>query len=203
MEGRREGILDAAIELLGGRGVRAVTHRAVDAAAGLPAGSTSNHFRTSDALLEAVVDRFAARERANADEIAAGAAPTTPDELVRVLSAVVTDMTGPHRTLTLARYALLVEGAQRPALQAQLRHTGARVNTWAANWVRTAGSDRPDVHAPILGNYLTGLVLHQLAIPDPSFDPQDRIRAVVYALLASEEEAWRRKPSGVSSTGSG
>jgi AcrR family transcriptional regulator len=202
VEGRRERILDAAIELLGGRGVRAVTHRAVDAAAGLPPGSTSNHFRTSDALLEAVVDRFAVRERANADDIAAGAAPTTPEELCRVLTAVALDMTGPHRTLTLARYALLVEGAQRPALRARLKHTGARVDTWAVNWLRTAGSDRPDVHAPILGNYLTGLVLHQLAIPEPSFDPADRIRAAVTALLAPEEEKWTKKASGVSSTGS-
>jgi DNA-binding transcriptional regulator YbjK len=202
VEGRRERILDAAIELLGSRGVRAVTHRAVDAAAGLPAGSTSNHFRTSDALLEAVVDRFAARERANADDIAAGVAPTTPEELARVLSSVVLDMTGPRRTLTLARYALLVEGAQRPALQVQLAQTGGRVNAWAANWLRTAGSDQPDLHASIVGNYLTGLVLHQLASPDPSFDPVDRIRAVVYALLAREEETWTRKPSGVSSTGS-
>jgi DNA-binding transcriptional regulator YbjK len=202
MADRRERILDAAIELLGGRGVRAVTHRAVDAAAGLPAGSTSNHFRTSDALLEAVVDRFAARERANADDIAAGAAPTTPEELSRVLSAVVLDMTGPNRTLTLARYALLVEAAQRPALRARLQQTGARVNAWAANWLRTAGSDRPDLHAPILGNYITGLVLHQLAIPDQSFEPADRIRAAVSALLAPEEKAWTKKPSGMPSTGS-
>jgi DNA-binding transcriptional regulator YbjK len=202
VDGRRERILDAAIELLGGRGVRAVTHRAVDVAAGLPLGSTSNHFRTSDALLEAVVERFAARERANADDIAAGAAPTTPEELSRVLSAVVVDMTGPNRTLTLARYALLVEAAQRPALRARLGQAGARVNAWAANWLRTAGSDRPDLHAPILGNYITGLVLHQLAIPDPSFDPADRIHAAVSALLAPEEEAWTPKPSGVPSIGS-
>jgi AcrR family transcriptional regulator len=200
VEGRRERILDAAIELLGGRGVRAVTHRAVDAAAGLPPGSTSNHFRTSNALLEAVVERFAVRERANADDIAAGAAPTTPDELVRVLSAIVLDMAGRHQTLTLARYALLVESAQRPALRSQLHQTGARVNAWAANWLRTAGSDRPELHAPILGNYLTGLILHQLAIPDPSFDPVDRIRAAVYALLPPEEDAWTKKSSGMSST---
>ena len=142
------------------------------------------------------------RERANADDIAAGAAPTTPDELSRVLSAAVVDMTGPYRTLTLARYALLVEAAQRPALRARLEQAGARVNAWAANWLRTAGSDRPDLHAPILGNYITGLVLHQLAIPDPSFDPGDRIRAAVFALLAPEEEAWTKRTSGVPSTGS-
>src|SRR6266487_2562015 len=64
MAGRREELLDAAITVLGERGIHALTHRAVDTAAGLPAGSTSNHFRTRDALLDAVVERFAARDRA-------------------------------------------------------------------------------------------------------------------------------------------
>ncbi len=66
MGGRRELILDTAIGLLGDSGVHAVTHRAVDGAAGLAAGSTSNYFRSRDALLEAVVERFAARAHGRA-----------------------------------------------------------------------------------------------------------------------------------------
>ncbi len=48
---RRDDLLDAAICVLGESGIRGLTHRAVDAAAGLPAGSASNLFRTRDALL--------------------------------------------------------------------------------------------------------------------------------------------------------
>jgi len=66
---RCEQLLDA-ISLLGDRGVRAVTHRAVDAQAGLPVGSTSNHFRTRDALFDGVAERFSARERANWEHLA-------------------------------------------------------------------------------------------------------------------------------------
>jgi len=61
---RQEELLDAAIAVLGGQGVRQLTHRAVDVAAGLPSGSTSNYFKTRDALLVGIVDRFVARERA-------------------------------------------------------------------------------------------------------------------------------------------
>jgi DNA-binding transcriptional regulator YbjK len=197
MDDRRARLLDAAIKLVGERGVRGLTHRAVDLAAGLPAGSTSNHFRTSDALLAAVVERFAARERANADDLAVTVAPTTPAELAEIVTAVTLDMIGRHRTLTLARYAILVEGALRPALRTQLKETGGRVDAWFANWVRTAGSDRPDVHAPIIQNYVTGLVLHQLAGSDPAFDPADRIRALIDALM---EESWMKKRSGGRST---
>ena len=105
MSNRRDDLLDAAIIVLGEGGVRGVTHKAVDVAAGLPAGSTSNYFRTKDALLTAVVERFAARERANWEEIAAATVPTTPTELARALAAFAHDAVGPHRTLTLARYA--------------------------------------------------------------------------------------------------
>ena len=59
MATRQQQILDAAVDLLGEQGVRAVTHRAVDAAAGLPAGATSNLFRTREALFDGIVDRIA------------------------------------------------------------------------------------------------------------------------------------------------
>src|SRR5690242_3620662 len=115
MASRREQLLDAAIELLGSGGAHAVTHRAIDAAAGLLAGSTSNYFRSRNALLEAVVEQFAERERANADDIAASLRPATPAGLAEAMAAFALDATGPHRTLTLARYAILVETANQPA----------------------------------------------------------------------------------------
>jgi hypothetical protein len=35
----------------------------------------------------------------------------------------------------------------------------------------------------VVGNYLTGLVLHQLAIPDPHFDPTDKIISLLESLV--------------------
>jgi DNA-binding transcriptional regulator YbjK len=180
---RREALLDAAISVLGGSGFHALTHRAVDAAAGLPAGSTSNHFRTREALLNAVVERFAARERANWEEIATKVCPTTPQELARTLVMFAQDATGPQRTLTLARYAILVEAGTNPTLRAQLSATGARVDAWFTNWLRIAGSTDPERDAPLIMNFGTGLVLHQLAIPDPAFDPSAQISALVEAVI--------------------
>src|SRR3712207_7033382 len=63
----RERALEAAVELLGAHGVRALTHARVDERAGLPPGSTSNWFRTRRALLAGVVERIAERERADLD----------------------------------------------------------------------------------------------------------------------------------------
>jgi AcrR family transcriptional regulator len=183
MSTRRDGILDAAISIIGESGIRGLTHRAVDAAAGLPVGSTSNHFRTRDALLNGVVERFAARERANWDDLAASMCPTTPHELARALTVFAQESTGPHRTLTLARHAILIEAAIRPALRAQLTTTGARVRGWFINWVRTVGSADPERDAPIIMNYWSGLVLHQLANPDPAFDPIAEMTALVTSVV--------------------
>ena len=54
---RRNQILDAAIDILCDDGVGGLTHRQVDSRAGVPAGTTSNYFRTRQALLEATAQR--------------------------------------------------------------------------------------------------------------------------------------------------
>jgi len=180
---RREELLDAAITVLGERGIHALTHRTVDAAAGLPAGSASNHFRTRDALLNAVVERFAARERGAWEDLARRMYPTTPHELAQVLVLAAKEATGKLRTLTLARYAILVEAAIHPSLRTQLSTTGAGVNAWFLQWLRVAGSTDPERDGPIIMNHYTGLVLHDLAIPDPAFDPTDQITALVTTVI--------------------
>jgi len=183
MADRREQLLDAAISLLGDRGVRAVTHRAVDAEAGLPVGSTSNHFRTRDALFDGIVERFSARERANWELLAGRLSPTTPAELAQAASAFAVDATRAHRTLTLARYTLLIESARLPSLRQQMGSTGARVNAWFATWLRVVGSTDVERDANLIMNYWTGLVLHELAIPDPEFDPSPRLAAMLDTLI--------------------
>ena len=185
MSKRREHLLDTAIDLIGQRGIHGLTHRSLDAAAGLPAGSASNHFRTRDALLDAVVERFAARERAIFEELAARAFPSTPEELARILAVAAKEATGPQRTLTLTRYAMLVEAGISPSRRAQVQKTGARVSAWATNWIRIAGSTDPERHAPIIMNYWAGVVLHDVAMPDPNFDPYPQLEALVTALLRS------------------
>ena len=56
---RRKRILDTAVDILADTGIGGVTHRQVDDRAGLPAGTTSNYFRTRLALLEATTAHVA------------------------------------------------------------------------------------------------------------------------------------------------
>jgi len=180
---RRERLLDAAIQVLGERGMRALTHRAVDAEAGVGAGSTANYFPTRESLLEAIVDRVSAMERDRFDEMAAEVCPLTPAELGRSVAMWVLEATGVRRALTLARYAILVEAGHNAKIRHQLAETGSRVNAWFANWLTLIGSVDTDHDVHVLGNYLTGLMLHQLAMPDPGFDPADKITALLESLV--------------------
>jgi len=183
---RRVVLLDAAIEILGERGVRALTHRAVDAEAGVSAGSAANYFPTRESLFAAIVERFAERERQNFEELATTVVPTTAAELGRTLGTVVRHGTAQNRTLTLCRCALLVESANNPGLREQMAATGAGVSAWFTAWLRLIGSTDPSHHMHVLGNYVTGLALHQLAMPDPHFDPTDKIVSLLESLLAPQ-----------------
>ena len=47
---RRAQLADAGIRILAREGARGLTHRAVDAEAGVPTGTASNYFRTREAI---------------------------------------------------------------------------------------------------------------------------------------------------------
>jgi AcrR family transcriptional regulator len=60
---RRQALLDAAIRVLARQGARGLTHRAVDAEATVPMGTTSNYFRLRDTLVAQIFSRISERLR--------------------------------------------------------------------------------------------------------------------------------------------
>ncbi|WP_148575607.1 TetR/AcrR family transcriptional regulator [Nocardioides caldifontis] len=183
MTPRQAELLDAAIETIGTIGLRGLTHRAVDDAAGLAHGSTSNHFRSRDALLIGVAERFVERERAAFEAIARTEVVVTPEDLGRTIGRFAIASTRENRSLTLARYSLLVEAAMRPTLQQTMREGGADVNAWALQWLRAVRSPHPERDWVVLANFVTGLVLHELAHPTDDFDPTPRITELIDILV--------------------
>lgn len=173
MASTRDRALDAAIELLGEQGIRGLTHARVDERAGLPKGSTSNWFRTRDALIAGVITWLADVERA---EFAAGGAPriTTPDELVDALSGFIAVQTGPLAGRTRARYALFLEGNSDPELLAPLLRQRALYVDWTSALLEGIGAAHPAAAARTLMATGEGLVLHRLTV-----DPDAEIRPVI------------------------
>ncbi|WP_240136261.1 TetR/AcrR family transcriptional regulator [Streptomyces sp. MUM 178J] len=155
---RAELIGDAALELLVERGMRGLTHRAVDAKAGLPQGSTSNHARTRQALLQTAVRRLADREAA---ALAPQELPVPgdgldglTDALALALHRYLTD----HRPLLVCRYELALEATRRPELRSFYDATGSRFREPLRALMAAAGSAEPERHALSLVAWCEGLM---------------------------------------------
>ncbi|MBT2370051.1 TetR/AcrR family transcriptional regulator [Streptomyces sp. ISL-10] len=149
---------DAALSLLFERGMRGLTHRAVDEAAGLPQGSTSNLARTRQALLETAVHRLAEREAGvlALEEMHAPGEGRQPllDGLALALHRYLTG----HRELLVARYELALEAVRRPELRAFYDNAGARFREPLNAMMAAAGSAEPERHSLSLVAWCEGLM---------------------------------------------
>ena len=130
MDSRDERLLDAAIEVLGTGGIRRLTHRAVDAAATMPVGSTSNRFRTRDLLLVGVLRRILERETAAWTKVATRVPITSTSALAAALGQLLETQVGPDRVLALARRAIFVEAANHPVLRAEILRGRVELVSW-------------------------------------------------------------------------
>lgn len=160
---RADLVADAALALLAERGMRGLTHRAVDEAAGLPQGSTSNLARTRQALLELAVRRLADRE---ARVLALEEMPDPRaglDSLVDALALAAHRALTHHRELTLARYELALEATRRPELRAHFDATGARFRDGLGALVTAMGSTDPARHVLSLTAWADGLLFSCVA----------------------------------------
>lgn len=113
---RREQIADSAIEVLAGGGARGLTFRAVDAAAGLPTGTTSNYFKSRAALIDAVAERILARLAPRQDTLdSLGGRSADHDLYADYVRDVVRRLLA-DRMAGLAWFELRLYGSREPAL---------------------------------------------------------------------------------------
>ncbi|SDK24063.1 TetR/AcrR family transcriptional regulator [Streptomyces indicus] len=153
---RAELIGDTALRLLAERGMRGLTHRAVDEAAGLPQGSTSNQARTRLALLEAAVRRLAERE---AEVLAPEEMPVPGAESVAAgLALALHRYLTRHPRLMVARYELALEATRRPELRAFYDEAGRRFREPVTALLRAAGSADPERHTLSLVAWCEGVM---------------------------------------------
>ncbi|MEU2794482.1 TetR/AcrR family transcriptional regulator [Streptomyces sp. NPDC007100] len=188
MARRREQVLDAAVGVLGGEGARRLTYQAVDAAAGVPSGTTSNYFRNRAALIDGIVDHLQARERRDWEEFARQADPADVPELADTVTRFLRYATGPGRARTAARFALYLEASARPELRAPLTRGRQAVAGWGSEWMRRFGSPTPQRHCELLLDYLDGVAFHQVAFPAADFDPGPGVTELLTRLLGAPAE---------------
>ena len=144
------------------QGMRALTHRAVDTAAGLPAGSTSYYFRSRAALVAGCVQRLLEQDLDESVSLAEAAAAAGGGALVDVLVAIGVRMATVERRRTLARYELSLAAVRDPTLAAELVRGGDEIRRRGAALLAHAGAADPDVAAAEVAAVLDGLVFTAL-----------------------------------------
>lgn len=156
---RQTEIADAAIATLARDGMRGLTHRAVDRAAGLPEGSVSYYFRTRQALLQATVERLAELDVAEVPALPQQDLNAFADTAAELLESWLT--TGRQRQL--ARYELALEATRRPELRTVLVAAGAGLRAMIGERFAAAGVSQPEDRAHVFAALLDGLIFDQIA----------------------------------------
>jgi DNA-binding transcriptional regulator YbjK len=162
---RRAQILDAAIGILADVGVGGLTHRQVDERAGLPAGTTSNYFRTRQALLEATAARTVDLHWQRVEALRAAIGSLTRDGVKALLTRMISDRDEQARRFTLARFELFMEGTRRPELRPFLAELQAAAVKSATLIFEAAGFTPTAQQMDELSRLLNGYVFSNLTIP--------------------------------------
>jgi Tetracyclin repressor-like, C-terminal domain len=180
--GRARQVADAAIAVLAGHGARGLTHRAVDQAAGLSPGTTSNYARTRVALLTLTLTRIAELDVAEGAARVAG--PGLADDVAQMVHQWIIEPG--RRQRFLARLELAFEATRRPELRAAYDEMGRGFRTEAARLLAAAGSAHPERDAWTLIAWVEGTAFYALAGAGGAAVPSlAELRAQATGLLAS------------------
>lgn len=191
---RREALLEAAVDLFVEGGSRAVTHRAVAAAAGLPAATTTYYFATIDELLrEALshhIEGWLATMESLADiDVAGLMALITRDSSVKFAATVLGQRTPETSTRELA----VILGAARDP---ELREAAVTALTTAQHliveFLHKAGIGDAEGLAEDLTALIAGVALRRSAgVNDEAEEPAKVVRALRNCIVGHlvEDEA--------------
>lgn len=171
---RRTVLADAAIRVVAEHGLRGLTHRAVDAAAQLPQGSTSNIFRTRAELVEAVAERIEARELLVAAQ--ALAPPDDLDALLTGMARFAVELVVEHPDLVRVRLALFVAWPDR------FVPGHGRFQTLAQQTLAAVGVSDSDRAAAAIVDQLDGMMLHAVTVRAGMLPDIDRVADALRCL---------------------
>ncbi|CAH0127385.1 HTH-type transcriptional regulator BetI [Microbacterium oxydans] len=178
---RRRAIADAGLRVLAQDGSRGLTHRAVDEAAAVPTGTTSNYFRSRDALIAGLVDRIGERLSPTPEDLEARTNGSTGRELfadyIRDIVRRLTD----DREVTLALFELRLESSRRPELAAILGAWQRAGFEGDVAFNAAAGLPGGPREIALFHYAIDGLLLDRLTT---SIDPDTSTDAVIDDLVA-------------------
>ena len=178
MPDRRTELMDAALAVVAEKGMKGLTHRAVDAAAHLPEGTTSNYYRNRAALVEAVLERMLELDAALLQDQGPAGPPQDIEELADQLASLMLALAGRHAGLSRARLAISLDRPES-VTAGHFRLVGGLEQALAALGVADASARARD-----LADYGDGVLLHLLTVRRDEQPDAAAIAAAVRRLLA-------------------
>ncbi|SMD24332.1 transcriptional regulator, TetR family [Kibdelosporangium aridum] len=172
--------MDAAIVTLAREGMRGLTHRAVDRAAGVAEGSTSYYFRTREALLAGVLDHLAELSTA---EIAA-----VDVQDIGAVAGLIAQWSTAGRDRMLARFELTMESTRRPHLQATMRRLEGQFRSMAEELLIAMNVPDHRRRAANLVAQIDGLLFDQVVGTGPVRSREDLQDALVPMFMSAFAE---------------
>lgn len=177
---RREALLEAAIQVVAERGVGAVTHRAVAAAANVPLASTTYYFASKlDLLLEAFRRLTEQRIAALDQGLAVLPRELSPALAAALWASVMAENLRNDAARVLSEFEMHLEASRQPELRAIHARWEAKAMEYFTAGMRAMSSPYPEADAALVLSVLTGLEIGELANPTP-----DAERTLLAPLLA-------------------
>jgi DNA-binding transcriptional regulator YbjK len=195
---RREALLRAAIDLIAESGVRAVTHRAVAARAGVPVAATTYYFASIQELTEEALRQQISERVAELTEISAQAAEggrTIEEVALRFADSLV----GRDRNAVIAQFEVYLEAARSPALRPAVADALRSFHELTEASLRALGARRPKEGAAAFFAMLDGFALHRVtqasASPDDAEALFEALRALFIGYVVEDEELaqWHKR----------
>ena len=181
---RRTLLADAGLRVLADAGARGLTHRAVDAEAGVPTGTTSNYFPSRAALLAGLAERIFDRIAPDPDVLAdLGRREPSLALMTDYLRDIVARTTR-EPGLTRALFELRLEAARRPELRSALG--GVLRQGYADDVAHHAAAGLPGgaYEVALLHYAVDGLLLDLLTTSiDAGFDTDQVVSDLVSRLV--------------------
>lgn len=196
-DARRSALADAGITVLAREGSRGLTHRAIDAEAGVPLGTTSNYFRSRELLIAGLVERIGIRLAPTAEDLAARESAPPTRELFADYARDIVRRLVTHREVTLALFELRLEVARRPELMPAFRDWQRAAFDADVAFNEAAGLPAGRREIALFHYALEGLVFDRLTSPlDPETGTDEIVDALVAGLIDSTRVTGsRRTPS--------
>jgi DNA-binding transcriptional regulator YbjK len=184
---RRQQIADAAIQILADAGAHGLSHRAVDAQAGVPRGTTSNFFNSRGELVLAAARRLNDAHwqyvRTLRDEIDS---PLDRERLAAILHRLVAAEEVEVRVRHLARYELFLAGVREPELRPILADIRQAAMQTAVILLESAGLPEPARHVDLLASVLNGLTFDHITVPPSEGAEQISMNWVLDAIFGAD-----------------